>query len=176
MAGQGEYEHDAPLHLHAMVESGEGGRTDVAARPGLADAPCQPPHLGGLDAGDLLGLLRGIIFELNLQALEDRSDLHRAVAGLDIEHSLQCGLDAIQLQTALGCLDHLLLHGIEDVEHVVFALSAQITLAQESLGIEAHEERHVRLFSHEVGFVELLLDDDLRHRKRQSRISSYVDR
>ena len=72
MAGQGKYEHDAPLHLHAVVESGEGGRADIAARPGLADAPCQPPHLGSLDAGDLLGLLRGIIFELNLQAFENR--------------------------------------------------------------------------------------------------------
>ena len=35
MAGQGKYEHDTPLHLHAVVESGEGSRTDIAARPAM---------------------------------------------------------------------------------------------------------------------------------------------
>ena len=176
VAGQGEHEQDTPLHLQTVVELSEVGLRDVGARPGAGDASCERAHLAGLDAGDRFGLLRGVALESSLQLLEDRRDADRAFERLDIEDALQGGLDRPEFQVAPGCLDDAFRDGVEHEEPVVGAVRLQIARAQEAPIVHAYQQRHVGLFDHECGLVELLFDDDLRHRERQRGIGSDVDR
>jgi hypothetical protein len=133
-----------------------------------------------VDAGDLGGPLRRVGGQALPESLEDGPHPH-SPAGREVhlEPPREGGIEVAHAEgrapaqpLASGGLDRLLARGVPEVEDVVLPAPLEVRLTQEVPVVLAHQQRKIRLLLHEVGPVEALRDDHVRHPQRQGGVGS----